>query len=322
MPALAFAWGASGHRIISQLAAEKLPEEVPAFLRTPLAARQIGELGRELDRSKGAGATHDTAWDPAHWVNVEDDGTIAGVVKLSELPDRRSEYDRLLYAKKTSPYVWGFLPYAIIEGWQQLTKDFAYWRADTWGEQNGATPEQRAWFAEDRALRELLILRDLGVWSHYVGDASQPLHTSVHYNGWGPGPNLNGYTQSNRTHANFEGAFVRANVTAAMVAERMRPYAECQCTIHERAAKLIAASNAQVERLYQLEKAGAFDKDKDATVGSAFVAERLAFGASELRDLVVDAWRASLEQTVGFPPVPVSSVLGGVNPYGAMRAAD
>jgi hypothetical protein len=320
-PALAFGWGASGHRMVSQIAAEHLPPEAPDFLRTPAAARQIGELGRELDRSKGSGIAHDTARDPGHWINVRDDGTVAGAVKLDELPDRREAYDRLLHAKEATPYQWGYLPYSIIEGWQQLAKDFAYWRADVAGEQYGATPEQRAWFAEDRALREALILRDLGVWSHYIGDASQPLHVTVHHNGWAPGPNPEGYTRSNRLHGMFEGALVRQHVPAAMVAQRMRPYAACGCTIQERTVRLIVASHAQVERLYQLEKAGAFEQDP--VTGAAFAAERLAFGASELRDMIVDAWRASVDLSVGFPPVPLSGIVTGrINPYVAMRAAD
>jgi hypothetical protein len=31
----------------------------------------------------------------------------------------------------------------------------------------------------------------LGIWSHYGGDASQPLHVSIHYNGWGDYPMVN-----------------------------------------------------------------------------------------------------------------------------------
>jgi len=45
-------------------------------------------------------------------------------------------------------------------------------------------------------LREKITLHDIGIWSHYVGDASQPLHVSVHLNGWGNFPNPNGYSDS------------------------------------------------------------------------------------------------------------------------------
>src|ERR1700680_2467894 len=48
----AWGWGATGHRFISRVAIESLPAEVPAFLRKPEVAQQMGELGREADRSK------------------------------------------------------------------------------------------------------------------------------------------------------------------------------------------------------------------------------------------------------------------------------
>jgi hypothetical protein len=60
------------------------------------------------------------------------------------------------------------------------------------GAETATTPEERAWFEADRRLREKLTIRDIGIWSHYVGDASQPMHVSVHFNGWGDYPNPNG----------------------------------------------------------------------------------------------------------------------------------
>jgi hypothetical protein len=78
-----------------------------------------------------------------------------------------------------------------------------------------------------------------------------------------------------------------------------------------------------VEPLYALEKAGGF-KDADPR-GIAFATERLAAGASELRDLIVAAWTASLDAkaSVGFPPVKVADVLSGaVDPYDAVHGKD
>ena len=50
-PGQALAWGATGHRIVGVLGVEALPDEVPAFLRNPAVATEIGELAREPDRS-------------------------------------------------------------------------------------------------------------------------------------------------------------------------------------------------------------------------------------------------------------------------------
>jgi len=41
------------------------------------------------------------------------------------------------------------------------------------------------------------------------------------------------------------------------------------------------------------------------------VIERLAAGASEMRDQIVDAWRQSTQITVGFPLVRVSDIEAG-----------
>ena len=126
----ALAWGASGHRMISRLAIESLPAAVPAFLRTPRAAALVGELAREPDRSKGTGDSHDHDRDPGHYINLSDDFAVAGVVPIDPLPATREDYDTDLRSKGTDEYEVGFLPYSIVDGWEQLQKDFAYWRAD------------------------------------------------------------------------------------------------------------------------------------------------------------------------------------------------
>ena len=72
---------------------------------------------------------------------------------------------------------------------------------------------------------EALILRDLGVLAHYVGDGSQPHHTTIHYNGWGDYPNPEGFTNSRQTHGVFEGAFT-ARVARLDTVEAAMPAAQ------------------------------------------------------------------------------------------------
>jgi hypothetical protein len=305
----AWGWGATGHRLISRVAIESLPAEVPAFLRKPEVAQQMGELGREADRSKGAGRMHDAERDPGHFVNLADDATVAGSLPLDGLPATREAYDTALRALGLDQYQVGYLPYALGDGWLQLKQDFAYWRADAAGEKLAATAADRAWFGRDRQLRELLILRDLGYWSHYVGDASQPLHVSIHYNGWGNYPNPEGFSNATSLHGYVEGEFVRRLIGGADIAARLPPYRDCGCGIEARIAAYLRATQATVVPLYALEKLGGFAGD-DAR-GKAFIAERLAAGAAELRDMVVDAWRQSIDGVVGYPPVPVREVEAG-----------
>jgi hypothetical protein len=226
----AWAWGATGHEWISGIAIERLPDSLPAFVRTTEAAAEIAVMGRELDRSKGSGKTHDAERDPGHWLSLADDGSVVGVLPLAELPQTREDYDTLLRARGFTQYRAGYLPYAIVDGWQQIAKDFAYWRAATKGAETAATPEERAWFEADRRLREKLTLRDIGVWSHYAADAAQPMHVSVHFSGWGNFPNPNGYSDKD-FHPYFEGEFIKTNLVRAEVAAEVGPYRACDCSI-------------------------------------------------------------------------------------------
>src|SRR5476649_1029587 len=106
----AFAWGATGHEFVSGLAAEAVPEELPAFLRTPAAVAEIAVLGRELDRSKGSGNPHDAERDAGHFVHLDDDGLVGGALTLEALPITREAYNAALSAKGKTQYNTGYLP--------------------------------------------------------------------------------------------------------------------------------------------------------------------------------------------------------------------
>jgi hypothetical protein len=319
-PATAFAWGASGHRMISEIAAQSFPEEIPTFLRTAGAAQTIGELGRELDRSKSYGNPHDAERDPGHYVDLSDDGRVMTGPLLTAIPPTRQAYDTELRKAHTTQYEAGYLPYAIMDGWQQLVTDFAYWRADVAGAKFAKDGLEAAWFDRDRALREMLTIRDIGVWSHYIGDGSQPLHVSVHFNGWGNYPNPNGYTMA-KIHAYFEGEFVRRYITEADIVAKLPAPVDLGSDIRASTIAYLAAIDAQVAPLYEIEKAGGFKTGTPQ--GKDFVAARLAAAVAEIRDLVVAAWRASATAKVGYPPVLVPKVEAGeVDPLDALKAAD
>ena len=304
------AWGTRGHEWISGLAVERLPAEVPAFLRSPAAAEDIAVLAREPDRWRASGSEHDAERDPGHYVHVDDQGLVLGALPLSALPDSREGFDTALRAKGATQYQAGYLPYAIVDGWQQLVKDFAYWRADQAGARTAADPADRAWFAADARRREALTLRDLGVWSHYVGDASNPMHVSTHYMGWGEGPNPRAWSNDRALHWRFEALFLRANLTRDQVPPGLRPYRDCACSIQARTTAYLTTSRAQVIPLYEIEAQGGF-ADKVTPESRAFVLARLAAGSNELRDMIVDAWRASAQATVSTPAIKVADIESG-----------
>jgi len=77
-----------------------------------------------------------------------------GIVPLDRLPTTREVYDTQLRAGGSTQYKAGYLPYSIIDGWQQIRKDFAYWRAAVKGAETASSAQERAWFEADRRLRE------------------------------------------------------------------------------------------------------------------------------------------------------------------------
>jgi hypothetical protein len=316
----ALAWGATGHRLIGLLGAQALPSDVPAFLHSPEAIAQIGELAREPDRLKGTGDPHDADMNAAHFIDLDDDAKIKAGVAVTDLPATQAAYDALQRGAGGDSWSQGYLPYAIEDGWQQLVKDLAYWRVDRWGELHATSAQRKAWFARDRRLHEQLAVRDLGYWAHFVGDASQPMHVSIHFNGWGNFSNPKGYTQE-RVHAAFEGMFVRSYVDAARVRSKMGPYRDCGCAIAQHTGRYLKETVATVEPFYSLEKQGGFRNGDER--GRTFAAERLAAGASMLRDMVVDAWKASATMNVGYPAIlPGDVEAGKVDPYGPLIGED
>ena len=318
------AWGSTGHRLVGVAAMRALPDDLPAFLRTPGAAADVGELAREPDRWKGAGQPHDRERDTAHFVDLDETGHVMNAAgpAVDALPRLKSEYDAALIAAGLDVNDAGYLPYAIMDGWQQLVRDFAYIRVLNAAEARETDLARRAWYRVDRASREDLTLRDIGVLGHYVGDGSQPHHTTIHYNGWDRNtPNPEGFTTSRQTHGDFENAFASRVARLDAVETAMPAPRDQAVTINGRIAAYLRTTLTEVTPFYRMEKAGAF-RDTDPR-GATFVNARLGAGAGELRDLIVLAWRASADVSIGWPAVKVAEVATGTaDPWMAMVGED
>jgi hypothetical protein len=273
----ALRWGAEGHEMAARAAVDVLPTEMPAFFRG--AGDQLAYLTPEPDRWRDRGASEmDNAWGYDHYIDLEN----VPVAALGA-PNRFAYLDALYEAGLERPERdGGFLPFRIVELYQRLVAEWRLWRAAT-------DPARKGWI-------EQRIVNDAGIFGHYVTDASQPHHATIHFNGWAASaPNPEGYTLDRTFHARFETDFVAAHVRQADVSRRVTASPRSLVgSVRPTVIDRIRESNAQVEELYRLDRDVGFDPARPARPEARdFAAERLAIGARMLADLWWSAWLES-----------------------------
>lgn len=277
-PVIAHAWGNQGHRIINRLAAASLPADVPSFLRSEAALSEIEYLGPEPDRWRSPAEPElNAAQAPEHFIDLEPADAIG------PLPHRRLDFEAEVFASRQRPEKIGLQPWETTEVWERLKAAMREYR-------------HLAAAGEDTHPVEQAIIFYAGWLGHYVGDGSQPLHTTNKYNGW-VGPNPNGYTIAHQIHWQFEGPFVDANIHAPQVQALMTPSRAIEGDMFDDYVVYLRHTATYVEKVYQLEKAGGF-AGAGTTDSRDFTAARLAAGASMLRDMIYTAWLDSAQ------PVP------------------
>lgn len=278
-----FGWGREGHMLINRLAVEALPRDVPEFLRSAAAQDAIEYYGPEPDRWRSPTEPElNVAAAPEHFLDMEWADLVG-----TPLPRRRYDFVRALaYAQTAHPELpltpekVGLQPYATDEGYERL---------------KAAMREYRTLSAQHKDVQpvEGEILYLAGILGHYIADGSQPLHTSVQYNGW-TGANPHGYTTLHTIHSQFETTFVKASVRPSDV-RRLVPQAPVVIDdVFTQYVQYLRKSNSLVDETYLLEKSGGFEGTGDAQ-SRAFVDERLAAGVTELRDVIYTAWIKSAD---------------------------
>ncbi len=288
----AVAWGNEGHVAINRVAAEKIPATMPRFCRRAVA--EIAYLGPEPDRWRSPSEfALKNAQEADHFIDLE------RVDWLDPLPRGRYEFYRKLYEKRAAttdrpddylPEHVGLQPYIVMEVYGRLKAAFREYR------------KLKAAHAPTGPVEKAIIFY-AGWLGHYVADGSQPLHTTIQYNGW-VGPNPNGYTTLHDIHAQFETAYVSANISAKSFAG----FVHAPDRIEDPFAAYVAylkQSNSLVEDVYRLEKAGGF-REKGSPEAFEFTTHRLAAGSQMLLNLWYTAWRESaLEVPSPERPAPV-----------------
>lgn len=271
-PTVKLMWGHKGHATIHGKATLALPEDMPDFFRSGQA--RLEGLASAPDRWKLNELPHlKGASSPDHYAALE-------LLQDNEFPPDRYAYVRMIDHKELAPnfppqFV-GTLPYKIAELQQQLTCELAIYRVEQ--ARNG--PELQA--AQEN------VLHTAGMLGHYIGDASQPLHTSVHTDGWRSEvePNPDGFRTERGLHRDFETVLVNASVDQEAVAARMTPPRRLEGDPLHWAVGMARESHAHVRTIYELDKSG----ELASPAGLDFVQDRLAVGASNLRDAWYTAW--------------------------------
>jgi len=263
------AWGDDGHRFINLVAAQKLPDDMPAFFRN--ASTRLSYLGPEPDRWRDTRELYSALREingPDHFVDIDKPENFDG------LPDDRYKYTDWLRTHGKDPKLVGYLPYSILEGYEKVQVMFRLWR----------DPQRAA----EREQIEQNIVYYAGVLGHYVADGSQPLHATIHYNGWSGSTNSNLSTRE-PLHGRFESEFVRARIkpddfsSLVKPAERLKdPFADIM--------KYLLETYSNVDKLYAMEKTARWEGSNASPEAKKFVAERLAAGSQMLANLWYTAW--------------------------------
>jgi hypothetical protein len=287
---LAGAWGNEGHTYVNRVAAQKIPASMPLFLRQAVA--ELGYFGPEPDRWRSPSEfALKNSQEPDHFIDLE------RVAWLDPLPPGRYEFYRKLYEKRASttdhpddylPERVGLQPYITMEVYGRLKAAFREYR------------QRQAAHQPTLAVRHAIVFY-AGWLGHYVGDGSQPLHTTIHYNGW-VGPNPNGYTAEHHIHGQFESTYVAANITANDFA-RLVNVPEHLDDPFARYVAYLKQSNTLVENVYALEKDGGFT-GKGTPAAFEFTTDRLAAGSQMLLDLWYTAWLDSANPVPNEHPAP------------------
>lgn len=296
------AWGGRAHSVIDRAAIEAIPADGPVFLR------------RYLDYIAGSASLPDS-WrgSSENFSKIEEDPNHGWFKEqftfVKPIPRSRYEFVIALYkhyerikdkdpatAARTNVRWTGTLPYAAIEAYDRLVVCMRHVREAQAKGGDASFPEQHCAFQVIR----------LG---HYIGDGAQPMHDSIHSDGW-RGDNPRGFTTDRSVHGRFESQFVDGiGLTTQDIAPRLGKPGHKTGDMFEGVLAFLDEAASKLDLVYTLEKRDGFANHADKDVRE-IVYQRTAAGASMLRDMICRAWAES-----GVTPAPVEpSPLDEKNP--------
>jgi hypothetical protein len=304
-----FAWDYEGHHAVNELALASLPADFGLQL-TPALKDRIAFLAGEPDRWRNVSdlpLKHVNG--PDHYFDLED-LTLLGLTPETLPPLRYDFVADIANARSAHPEKFpaidpakdadhtreldGFLPWAITEYYEKLKSDFATLKAL---QQYGGTPTEIA-----NAQADCVYV--MGVMGHFVGDGSQPLHTTKYFNGWF-GENPKGYTTRTTFHAWIDGGYfkktggikVDALVGKINPATRIADAGDAEAFFRDVVAYLVE-QNKFVEPLYEMEKNGQLTGEGDKGMEALpFLDGQLVKAGQMLGNIWLTAWLEAPEDT-------------------------
>ena len=273
-------WGPRGHQSANRAAVRGLPADGPVFLRE--YEDWIAKTGPLPDSWRGNGEPYSKIFeDPNHgW--FKEQFAFMEAIPRSRYGFVLRLYDEYLRIRDRDPeraaltnVRWtGTLPYAALENYDRMKSAMRAYRAAS------ASPDAK-YLAQDIAFY-------MGWLGHYTADGAQPLHDTIHHDGW-QGPNPKGYTTEPRIHGRFESAFVDL---IQLTDADLTPLMERPKHLDDPFAAILAHlddASTHVEEVYVLDKSGALADKTDEKAGR-LVKMQLAKAAALLRDLTCTAW--------------------------------
>jgi hypothetical protein len=321
------AWDYEGHHTINELALASLPKDFGGFEMTPVARARIEFLAGEPDRWRNVSDLPLKHFNgPDHYFDLED-VALCGLTPAT-LPIMRYDFAATVANARTAhperfPAINpdkdadhtreldGFLPWAITEYFEKLKSDFSTLKTF---KQYGGTPVEIANAGADRVYVT-------GVMGHFVGDGSQPLHTTKNYNGWF-GDNPKGYTTKPTFHGWIDGGYfkkigglkVETLVGKIHPAEKISNANEPEGMFRDVVAYLVE-QNKLVEPLYEMEKEGRLTGDGERGLeGRSFLEGQIVKAGQMLGNIWLTAWLDAPEDTYLQKILQQRSLTGSSNP--------
>jgi len=304
----AAAWDYEGHHAVNELALASLPPDFGIQL-TPAIKTRIEFLAGEPDRWRNVSdlpLKHVNG--PDHYIDLEELNRygltpqtlpllrydfVADIANARTAhPEKFPAIDPAKDADHTRELS-GFLPWAINENYEKLKSDFTSLKTL---QKDGGTPEEIA-----NAQADCIYV--MGVLGHFVGDGAQPLHTTMHFNGW-MGPNPKGYTTRTTFHSWIDGGYFKkiGGVKVDQLVGKIQPAtrladASTADGMFKTIINYLTEQNKFVEPLYELEKTGGLTGEGDAGLqGVPFLENQLVKGGQMLGNIWYSAWVNSTDE--------------------------